>query len=446
MMNLLVEIAGFSAEVMKQSPPHERKEAANRGLQLALSGLFHFASMWVSLTIFGVPLLAGGAFSALTASILFCADRSLIIGLREGRGARTLLEQPLDLTSILGPVARLLASIVIGALMGSALALVLFDRDTEDHVADMQRILDAPVIAELEAEYDDLLAQAQAGVSASEATLAAAVLEAQTRGQAVEQGMAAANAQRTALLVRRSELWSLLTAGQTEMGHWTDVAACERGGIADGAVCAGSSGNEGEGRRWEFAASKASRIEESLASLRAELAEVETQIAALPAPNADFSLIDVERQAQLRQAHDAKLAEYRSLAAARPEALAGMLSARPDREIIDPKSIYARIDALGQLMASSVSFFWVALAAKCASIVLELLPLLSELGRRASVYDLNVVAEVHKAHRNHRKRILQDEAEDLPLFADLDRRRREIEREAFVASFMNRNRRQPSDQ
>ena len=437
---LLTAVTSLSVKVMQQSPEPEQNEAVNRGLQLVFGFIFHLGSMAVSLMIFGIHPAAATGFALLTALLLFTADRSLITGLREQRGSRALLDKGFDLGAIVGPIGRGLASLVIGALMGAALALALFDLDTRDYIADVQATRDAPLIARLEASYQQTLAQKETAVLASKANLEAAAAEVDTRRQLLDGGLAADKGQRDALVARRSELWASIGTTTSELSDWTDKAACESAGIADNPACEGTSGEPGPGDRWQFATDKAARLSESLATLNNELAAVEQQLATLPLPPADFVLVDAQRQQTLQGAYDAQAAEYRQMVAGRPQAIAAMLAASPDRDLIDPMSIYARIDALGHLMASSVSFFWTAMAAKAASVVLELLPLLSELGRRATVYDLHTAGAVHNALRAIRKRILEDEAEDLPLFAGIDRQRREIEREAFAASLVRRGR------
>ena len=436
---LLHAITGLSPKVLAQSPDHEKTEAANRGLQMFLATTFHFFSMTAALIMLAIEPVIAILFGALTALLLFTADRSLIASLHEQRGNRALHQTGLDVASVLGPVARIGSAIVMGALMAAGLSLALFDNDTRTYVTGRQDLIDAPIIEALNAEYDVTLAQKADGVEASKAALAAADSEAESRQAVLAEKLSATEGQREALTARRAQIWSDISGTRAELEAWTDAAACELSGIADNSACTGTSGQPGDGARRKFAVEKAERLSVALTEMMQELEVIDGQLADAPLVAGSVALVDVDRRQALQAAYDAQVREYRQMVADRPAAIASALAASPDRQVIDPMSIYTRIDALGHLMASSASFFWTALAAKLASVMLELLPLLCELGRRPAVYDINIAASVHTAFRKHRKIMLEDEAEDLPLFAEVDRRRREIEREAFVASFMRRD-------
>ena len=433
-------VTGLSLTVLRQAPDHEQAEAANRGIQLLIGLAIHLFSMGASLMLLGVTPLVALGFASLTALLLFTSDRSLITGLREQRGHRALYQKGIDFSSVLGPFARFAASIVMGLLMGVGLSLGLFDRDTSAHVTTQQAVIDRPIIVQLNQEYDEGLEQKANGILAAKQSLDSALAESAARQALLTGGMDADKLQRDALVARRSALWSEIASARAEISKLQDEAQCELTGIADNPTCAGTSGRVGEGVRYQFAKDKADRLSEQLAVMTQDLQALDQHLAGLDTGSVDVVLVDVERVQTLQAAYDAQTAEYREMVAARPEAIAAALEASPERRTIDPTSVYVRIDALGHLMASSSSFFWTAIAVKAAAVILELLPLLCELGRRPAVYDINIAASVHAAFRKHRKVILEDEAEDLPLFAELDRQRREIERDNYAADIVRRSR------
>jgi len=286
-------------------------------------------------------------------------------------------------------VLRTSTALVTSAVTAGFLAIHLHASDIEDKVATEQIRRDAPLVLEAEAALDTERTGIADQIDATDAQIAGLESEYNTRRGSWQSELSATEGDVQRLDGRAQEIRQQIRDALSEQREQADLALCERAG--EGPGCEMASGIPREGPRYHLANDRAKAAGDfaealgiELQSIEGRLAQAKQRLEALRAgppsrPTGELAALRVERAA-----HHGRLEEHDQN---RPELLHEAVVKNPEREVLDPTSMTAKIWALGQLAHDpwfAVAFF----AIKIMAFVLEMLPIFASIALAPGEYSL----------------------------------------------------------